>query len=80
MYPAAICERPALWTQTNRTVGLSVMRKHRPSIYETLVHVMVTRSSLRSPAGRARGLDAVAHLAHAAAGCSPAGSARSQSR
>src|SRR5688572_5135239 len=23
--PAAICERPALWTQTNRTVGLSLM-------------------------------------------------------
>src|SRR5664279_2802248 len=23
--PAAICDRPALWTQTNRTVGLWVM-------------------------------------------------------
>src|SRR3954447_1447820 len=26
-YPAAICERPALCTQTNRTVGLSVMAR-----------------------------------------------------
>jgi hypothetical protein len=24
-YPAAICERPALWMQTKRTVGLTVM-------------------------------------------------------
>ena len=27
--PAAIWERPALWTQTNRTVGLSLMRGSR---------------------------------------------------
>jgi len=46
MYPAAICDRPALWTQTKRTVGFF---SANINYLETLALIDAVRTLARTP-------------------------------